>query len=116
MHCFSLNSEVIRNIFQFAKPLGHHEKRDSFNLGFGFLYYSTVRAVRPKHVLVIGSGFGFSVVCLAIGLKDNGKGILNFVDPSYDVFKHGPLKTVGGRGMWDTPEEVEKHFRFAMPA
>ena len=111
LQCFSLNSEVIRNIFHFAKPLGHHEKRDSFNLGFGFLYYGAVRAVRPKHVLVIGSGFGFSVVCLALGLKDNGKGILSFVDPSYDVLKSGPLKTVGGRGMWDKPEEVKKHFR-----
>ena len=51
LQCFSLNGEVIRNIFHSAKPLGHHEKRDSFNLGFGFLYYGAVRAVRPKHAL-----------------------------------------------------------------
>ena len=52
--------EVIRDIFQHAKPFGHNEKPENFNLGFGFLYYGVVRAVRPNHVLVIGSGFGFT--------------------------------------------------------
>jgi hypothetical protein len=107
---YSLNSEVIRDIFQFAKPLGHHEDADNLNLGFGFLYYGVVRAIRPKHILVIGSGFGFSVVCLALGLRDNGKGSLSFVDPSYDVLKHGPFKTIGGRGRWSSPETVAQHF------
>ena len=89
---FSLTPELIQDIFQFAKPLGHNEIKDSLNLGFGFLYYAAVRALRPNHVLVVGSGFGFSVVCLALGLKDNAKGVLTFVDPSYDVLKHGPLE------------------------
>jgi predicted O-methyltransferase YrrM len=107
---FSLDIDTIDQIFQFAKPLGHHEKRANANLGFGFLYYGLMRAVRPDHVLVIGSGFGFSVVCLALGLKDNGKGVLTFVDPSYNVLKHGPFKTVGGRGQWNHPECVDQHF------
>lgn len=107
---FSLTPELLLDIFQFAKPLGHNELQDSLNLGFGFLYYGAVRALRPNHVLVVGSGFGFSVVCLAIGLRDNGKGVLTFVDPSYDVLKHGPLRTVGGRGYWSEPEKVKRHF------
>jgi len=107
---FSLTPERIQEIFQFAKPLGHNEVQDSLNLGFGFLYYGAVRALRPDHVLVVGSGFGFSVVCLALGLKDNAKGALTFVDPSYDVLKHGPLRTVGGRGYWSEPEKVKRHF------
>lgn len=107
---FSLTPELIQDVFQFAKPLGHNEIQDSLNLGFGFLYYGAVRALRPNHVLVVGSGFGFSVVCLALGLKDNGKGSLTFVDPSYDVLKHGPLRTVGGRGYWSEPEKVKRHF------
>jgi predicted O-methyltransferase YrrM len=90
--------------------MGHNEKPENFNLGFGFLYYGVVRALQPSHVLVIGSGYGFSVVCLALGLKDNGKGRLSFVDPSYDVLKHGPFKTVGGRGKWNDPREVIRHF------
>lgn len=110
MHDLSLTTEMISNIFHFARPLGHNERPDNGNLGFGFLYYGIVRAIRPSHIVVIGSGFGFSVVCLALGLKDNQKGSLSFVDPSYHVLKHGPLKTFGGRGKWDHPEEVFRHF------
>ncbi|MBN2123820.1 MAG: class I SAM-dependent methyltransferase [Deltaproteobacteria bacterium] len=101
---------MIREILRFARPLGHNEKPENSNLGFGFLYYGLVRAVRPGHVLVIGSGFGFSVVCLALGLKDNGKGLLTFVDPSYDILRHGPFRTVGGRGKWSDPDGVAAHF------
>ncbi len=83
---------------------------ERLNLGFGFIYYGLVRAIRPKHVLVVGSGFGFSVVCLGLGLKDNGEGTLTFIDPGYDVLKDGPWKTVGGRGLWRDSEGVERHF------
>jgi predicted O-methyltransferase YrrM len=107
---FSLDPELIRSIFSHAKPLGHHEDAENLNLGFGFLYYALVRTLRPKHVLVIGSGFGFSVTCLALGLKDNGKGRLTFVDPSYSVLTDGPFKTVGGTAQWDNPEKVARHF------
>lgn len=107
----SLNAYVVRDILEYAKPLGHHEDPATLNLGFGFIYYGLVRSLRPKHVLVIGSGFGFSVVCLALGLKDNGRGALTFVDPSYSVFRHGPLHTVGGTAQWDDPQKVHAHFR-----
>jgi len=107
----SLSVPVLKEILEHAKPLGHHEEPDNLNLGFGFVYYGLVRALRPRHVLVIGSGFGFSVVCLALGLKDNGRGNLTFVDPSYSVFREGPLRTVGGTAYWDDPQKVRAHFR-----
>lgn len=107
---FSLNPEVLREIFQYARPLGHNEDRENLNLGFGFIYYGLMRTLRPEHVVVIGSGFGFSVVCLALGLKDNERGRLSFVDPSYSVFKHGPMATVGGTAQWDDPQKVRAHF------
>lgn len=107
---FSLSPDLICDILRHARPLGHHEEPHELNLGFGFLYYSLVRALRPRHVVVIGSGFGFSVVCLALGLKDNAKGRLSFVDPSYSVLTDGPLKTVGGTSQWDDPHKVERHF------
>jgi predicted O-methyltransferase YrrM len=108
---FSLDPAVLRAILDHAKPLGHNEEPDNLNLGFGFLYYGLVRALRPRHVLVIGSGYGFSVICLALGLKDNNKGKLSFVDPSYSVLKHGPFRTVGGMAQWDDAEKVRAHFR-----
>jgi hypothetical protein len=108
---FSLQPELLRDIFKHARPLGHNEDAGSLNLGFGFLYYGLVRTLRPRHVLVIGSGFGFSVVCLALGLKDNGDGgRLSFVDPSYSVLKHGPLHTIGGTAQWDDPQKVQARF------
>lgn len=108
---FSLDPGLLQEILDHARPLGHSEEADNLNLGFGFVYYGLVRALRPKHVVVIGSGYGFSVVCLALGLKDNGQGGLSFVDPSYSVFRDGPLRTVGGTAQWDDPQKVRAHFR-----
>lgn len=107
---FSLSTGMLKSILKVAKPLGHHETSANLNLGFGFIYYGVVRALRPKHTLVIGSGYGFSVVCLALGIRDNGVGELTFVDPSYSLIKDGPLKTIGGRGAWNDAEEVRKRF------
>lgn len=108
---FSLDPTMLREILTHARPLGHNEAPENSNLGFGFVYYGLVRALRPKHVVVIGSGYGFSVVCLALGLKDNARGTLSFIDPSYSVFRDGPLRTVGGTGQWDDPRAVRAHFR-----
>src|SRR5215510_7422111 len=107
---FSLDPGLIREMFRHARPLGHHHAADTLNLGFGFIYYALVRALRPKYVVVIGSGFGFSVVCLALGLKDNGKGLLDCVDPSYSVLTDGLFKTVGGTAQWSDAEKVHRHF------
>lgn len=107
---FNLNTDLLSTIFKHARPLGHNEDASNLNLGFGFLYYGLVRMLRPEHVVVIGSGFGFSVVTLALGIKDNGSGQLSFVDPSYSVFKHGPMATVGGTSQWDDPQKVRAHF------
>ncbi len=107
---FSLSHDLLKDILQVAKPFGHNEKVKELNLGFGFIYYGLVRALRPKHVLVIGSGYGFSVVCLALGLKDNTRGKLSFVDPAYSLLKNGPLITVGGRGIWTDESSVKAHF------
>ena len=107
---FSLDVALLDEILRHARPLGHHEDPDTLNLGFGFLYYGLIRAVRPRHVAVIGSGFGFSVVCLALALKDNGEGRVSFVDPSYSLLRNGPLHTVGGTSQWDDPARVRAHF------
>jgi hypothetical protein len=107
---FSLDRQLLGELFQQAKPMGHHEDRKQLNLGFGFLYYSLVRMLRPRHTVVIGSGYGFSVACLALGIKDNGAGRLTFVDPSYSVLRNGPLATIGGADFWRDPAHVRAHF------
>jgi predicted O-methyltransferase YrrM len=107
---FSLDPQMIQRIFEHAKPLGHSETPADLNLGFGFVYYGLVRALRPEHVVVIGSGYGFSVVCLALGLKDNRAGRLTFVDPSYSLLRNGPTNTIGGVNFWRDPSQVRRHF------
>ena len=107
---FSLDPALIQDILDHAKPLGHCEVPADLNLGFGFVYYGLVRALRPEHVLVIGSGYGFSVVCLALGLKDNRAGRLSFVDPSYSLLGNGPANTIGGVNFWRDPAQVRDHF------
>ncbi len=111
MENFSLNTDLLKEILERAKPMGHNEKPENLNLGFGFLYYGLTRALRPKHLLVIGSGFGFSVVCFALGMKDNGGGMCTFVDPSYSLLKNGPFKTIGGADKWSEPGKVQQHFQ-----
>ena len=108
---FSLSHTLLKDILEVAKPFGHNEKTKELNLGFGFIYYGLVRALRPKNVLVIGSGYGFSVVCLALGLKDNTRGRLRFVDPAYSLLKDGPFSTIGGRGVWKDESAVTEHFQ-----
>jgi hypothetical protein len=110
METFSLNKDLLKEILVYAKPLGHNQKTQNLNLGFGFIYYGVARALRPEHTVVIGSGYGFSVVCLALAMKDNGIGSLSFVDPSYSLLKDGPLKTIGGMGTWSTESDVRDHF------
>jgi hypothetical protein len=107
---FSLSKDALQAIFKHAGPLGHNENVGNLNLGFGFMYYGIARALQPAHTLVVGSGYGFSVVCLGLGMKDNGVGRLTFVDPSYSILREGPMKTVGGRGNWDDPEKVRQKF------
>lgn len=107
----SLNPIFLKDIFSHAKPFGHHEDPKSLNLGFGYIYYGLARTLRPEHTLIIGSGYGFSVVCFALGIKDNGKGNLSFIDPSYSLLKNGPFKTIGGVGFWNDPEKVKAHFQ-----
>jgi hypothetical protein len=48
---FSLYPELIQAKLSHAKPLGHSEVPANLNLGFGFVYYGLVRALRPKHVV-----------------------------------------------------------------
>jgi hypothetical protein len=45
-----------------------------------------------------------------LGLKDNGCGLLTFVDPSFSLLRDGPGKTVGGVNFWRDPEQIRSHF------
>lgn len=97
------------SIVQACTP-GIAQEADAENLGYGNLYYALARYLKPQHVLVIGSGYGFAPAILGLALADNGSGKLTFVDPSMDQSRDGANFAHGGSGQWDTPEQVEARF------
>ncbi len=100
----SLN-EFIEKAVAYAEPLS--QNTGSGDLGFGWLYYSMARNLRPDFAVVIGSARGFSPLCVARGLQDNGHGQVIFIDPSY-AGSGDPAWD--GRGHWEHSTEVEKWF------
>jgi predicted O-methyltransferase YrrM len=78
---------------------GHAQRVADGNLGLGWIYYALARALRPRHVVVIGSLRGFAPLVFARALADNGDGgMVTFIDPSLvDDF-------------WKDPERVTAHF------
>jgi len=104
--------KVDEALIQACTP-GISQEASSRNLGYGNLYYALVRHLRPQHVLVIGSGYGFSPTVMALALADNGEGSLTFVDPSMDASRNGLNASHGGTGQWDTPEKVEERLECA---
>lgn len=76
-----------------------HEAAGS--LGYGWLHYGLVRMARPARVLAIGSRTGFIPAVLALAVRDNGIGHVDFVDASYDTARDG-LIAHDGIGWWDT--------------
>lgn len=69
-------------LLNWGVPYYHNEDKNCNHLGFGYLYYSVVRSLRPEVVVCIGSAFGFVPMLLAYGCQDNNKGKCYFVDPS----------------------------------
>jgi predicted O-methyltransferase YrrM len=99
------------------------------NLGFGHLFYGFARALRPEHVVVIGSKAGFAPICFAKAMQDNegyglqrvdcfettlrcpgGRPRLDFVDPSYSIMRNDAGHSFG-IGTWDEPEKVSSIWR-----
>ena len=73
-----------------------HEAQGS--LGYGWVHYGHVRALRPDRVLAIGSRHGFIPSILAVAVQDNGIGSVDFVDANYS-WSDGDA-AFDGRGWW----------------
>lgn len=92
---------------------GLAQETSAGNLGYGNLYYALVRTLRPKHILIIGSGYGFSPAIMGRAVADNGFGMVTFVDPSMSQSREGLNAAHGGTGQWDSPELVQAKFECA---
>jgi len=105
--CFSLSEDMLANVFAEMAPGFQAESFSDLNLGFGFLYYAMGRIVRPKFSIVLGSERGFSAICIALAMRDNGNGgKLILVDAGYDDKTDGPSRGHGGIGFWRDRDQV----------
>lgn len=120
---FSLSPQLINDLLNNTIPSFQATSPSTNNLGFGFIFYALVRAIRPKNVVVIGSKAGFAPIVFGLALKDNegynikkidcenvtlmhmGLPQLHFVDPSYSVVKNDKNHWYG-IGKWDSAEKV----------
>ena len=86
---------------------GHHLNITQYFLGFGLIHYAFIRNLKPKHVLCVGSRKGFIPATLALAVKDNGVGHVDFVDAGYDQDNYE--KHWSGVGFWKK-EDPHGHF------
>jgi predicted O-methyltransferase YrrM len=89
----------------------HNARPDS--AGFGSIHYSLITNLRPERVLAIGSRHGYVPSLIALALKANGSGTLDFVDANYGDETHGVNVAFGGVENW-SGEPAEKFSRFGL--
>lgn len=92
----------------------HNEKSQNINikngnLGYGLFIYALLRNIRPSYVLCFGSMYGFIPHMLAAACRDNFKGTVDFVDPSYDIDE--TCNHNYGQGFW-RKIDVKNHFSY----
>jgi len=105
----SINEDTIAKLLSKCNPSSQAEDLSNLNLGFGYLYYSLSRILKPQTIIVLGSGRGFSPVCFALAVKDNhNDGKVYFVDAGYSNEKDGKDKGMGGDGFWHHKNKVKK--------
>lgn len=102
-------TSITRFIHTYAKQDNWHNlDAGTGNLGYGWIHYGLIRSNRPKRILVIGSRYGFIPAVCAIACRDNTKGVVDFVDASYNQTTYDTHHW-GGVGFWHQ-NDLAKHF------
>ena len=78
---------------------GHQASTQDADLGYGWIHYGLIRQQKPQKILCIGSRHGFIPATLAQACKDNGSGLVDFVDAGFDDADAGGWT---GVGYWKT--------------
>lgn len=112
---------VVSRVKECFAPDGAAEREHnamSGSLGFGAIHYSLVANLKPRQALVIGSRHGYIPAIMALTLKFNGAGTVDFVDANYSDAVHGFGAAYGGVGHWDghttdrfAPFGLDQHVR-----
>lgn len=78
---------------------GHQANVNNADMGYGWLHYGIIRAIKPENVLCVGSRYGYIPAVMAQACKDNNHGHVDFVDAGYD---QTDLNHWTGVGYWNT--------------
>lgn len=107
-----ISDVAIRHLMEYfvADEKGHRANSKKADLGYGWIHYGMIRAIKPKRVLCIGSRHGYVPAILAQACKDNGIGFVDFVDPGYGPENKNHWT---GEGYWKTQKGKDcfKKFR-----
>jgi hypothetical protein len=71
------------------------------------LYYGFVRALRPRHVMILGAGLCYLAECFTIGIEKNGEGILSMVASSRPQIKNLLLESFRKKRKYDHPVDMK---------
>lgn len=107
------NDTAIRELMNrfVADTYGHRADIAGADLGYGWVHYGLIRAIKPSRILCIGSRCGYIPAVLAQACKDNKKGYVDFVDPGYG---EGDKKNWTGVGYWKTDNGKKCFERFGL--
>lgn len=110
------DQSILKQIKESFAPDGAAEREHNAqpeSAGFGSIHYSLITNLRPEKVLAIGSRHGYVPSIIALALKANGSGALDFVDANYGDTTHGVDVAFGGVENW-SGNPAEKFSRFGL--
>lgn len=104
-----INNKFLTHFVSYYTAYGQAVNQKFNDLGFGLLHYSLIRIIKPKRILCIGSGRGFVPAILSIACRDNGQGIVDFVDAGFS--QENEVGKWLGSGFWKNIDS-KKYFSF----
>lgn len=110
------DQSILSQIKETFAPDGAAEREHNarpHSAGFGSIHYSLITNLRPERVLAIGSRHGYVPSIIALALKANGSGTLDFVDANYGDTTHGVDVAFGGVENW-SGDPADKFSRFGL--
>lgn len=113
---FTWSTQIInrKKIQKFIKHFAHEDvwhENDlmAANLGYGWIHYGIIRMLRANNILCIGSRYGYIPAVCALACRDNGSGIVDFVDAGYDQDNAADAGVHwGGVGIWNQADIARK--------
>lgn len=93
----------------------HSLDKNKGGLGYGWVHYSLIRLLKPERVLCIGSRWGFIPAVCAMACRDNGAGVVDFVDAGFDMNDYsGAGEHWGGVGFWKRCDQKKYFGKFGL--